>query len=265
LVSEHRASRAPRIALFLLILVLAVPFAGAAFAEGNLAVGIGVSGTALVLIVVAQALLSKTRLRMFVHGVERRGPRGTKRIAWSNLASYQLQIVDNTAAVAGGAGGMLGVLVARAIVKAVKKTGEIAPTAVVLSAKDGTRIALSHDVIGYKELAKTLVPSLAERLFPAAKQEYDRGAEVSFGKKLTLQRGVGFTFTGLFGKKHVLPLAEVASAVVERTALVIRRRDTNAPWQTIPTIALENPGVLQRFIETGGRPHDDGLPLAWTS
>jgi hypothetical protein len=265
LVTEHGAAWGPRIGLFVLIALLGGLAAVVAFSQGQVPAGALIVGGSLALMLLLQVLLSKVRLRIFVHGIERRGPLGTKRIPWSQLESYTLQIIDTTAAAAGGAGGVLGVLIARAIVKAVSKHRDLLPNAVILLGKDRRRVVLSANTAGYKDLVKTLVPSLVDRIFPSACEAFERGAEVSFGKKLSLQRGVGLTFTGLFGKKHVLPLEQAASATLEGTALVIRRSDSNAPWQTLPAAALQNPGVLQRFVETGGRPYDERLPMAWTS
>jgi hypothetical protein len=265
MVTEHGAAWGPRVALFVVITLLAGIFAVAGFAGGEMLLGVISVGVGLALLALIQVLLSKVRLRLFVHGIEHRGPFATRRIAWSSLESYTLQIIDSSAAVAGGVGGVLGLLIARAIIKAVKKNGDLTPNAVILQPKEGKRVVLSGSIAGYKQLVKTLVPSLAERIFPHARQVYDGGREVSFGKKLTLQRDVGLTFTGLFGKKHVLPLQQACSARLEGAALVIRRSDTNAPWQTLQAAAVQNLGVLQRFVETGGKPYDEGMPMAWTS
>ena len=263
LLSEHGPARGPRI-VFVVLAVFALAGAVLGLVEESVvggAIGLGLAA----LSIAVERLLSKVRVRLFEHGIERRGPLGTKRIAWRALRTYQLQIIDTTAVAAGSAGGVLGALLARAIVKAINKSSELTPNAATLCAQDGTKIVLSASATGYKELLKTLVPALTERIFPVARQAFDAGAEVSFGKKLKLQRGVGMTLIGLFGKKHVLPLEQAASAVLEHTALVIRRADTNAVWQSIPATNIENLGVLQKFIELNGRRFDDRLPMAWTS
>ena len=265
LLTERGPAWGPRLAVFGVIAIFAVIIGGVALAQGEAVIALAVAGVALALMALTQALLSKVRLRIFEHGIERRGPLGTKRLAWSNFERYQLQIVDSTAAAAGGAGGVLGALLVRAIVKAVSKNDELLPTSVTLHGRDRQRLILSSSIAEYKPLVKTLIPSLTERLFPHARQAYEGGSELSFGKKLTLQRGVGLTFTGLLGKKYVLPLEQAASATLERTTLVIRRSDSNAPWQTINASSLHNVGVLQRFIETTGKPYDERLPMAWTS
>lgn len=265
MVAEHGAAWGSRVVLFVVLGLAAGFFAVAAFAQEELVLGLVSVVLGVGLIALTQVLLSKVRLRLFVHGLEHRGPFGTRRVAWNQLDSYTLQIIDTSAAVAGGAGGMLGVLIARAVLRAVKKNGDVTPNALILLPKEGQRVVLSANIAGYKVLLKTLVPELVERIFPHARQVYEGGREVSFGKKLSLQRGVGLTFTGLFGKKHVLPLEQAASAKLEGAALVIRRSDTNAPWQTVQAAAVQNLGVLQRFVETGGRPYDEGMPMAWTS
>lgn len=263
MVAEYGPAWTSRILLFVIIAAAAGGFALAGFVNGEVALGLVSVAVGAGLIALTQVLLAKVRLRLFVHGLEHRSPFTTRRIAWNQLGSYTLQIIDSTAAVAGGAGGVLGLLIARAVLKAVKK--DIVPNAVILQPKEGKRVVLSANIAGYKELLKTLLPELAERIFPHARQVYEGGREVSFGKKLTLQRGVGLTFTGLFGKKYVLPLEQAASAKLEGAALVIRRSDTNAPWQTLQAAAVQNLGVLQRFVEVGGRPYDEGMPMAWTS
>lgn len=265
MVAQYGAAWGSRILLFVMLAVVAGGFAVAGFAQDEMVLGLVSVAVGVGLIVLVQVLLSKVRLRLFAHGLEHRGPFATRRIAWSNLESYNLQIIDSSVAVAGGAGGVLGLLIARAVMRAVKRNRDLVPNAVILLPKQGKRVVLSATIAGYKELTKTLLPDLAERIFPHARQIYEGGREVSFGKKLTLQRGVGLTFTGLFGKKHVLPLEQAASAKLEGAALVIRRSDTNAPWQTLQAAAVQNLGVLQRFVETGGRPYDEGMPMAWTS
>jgi len=265
LVSEHGAAWAPRVVLFVMIALLAGIFTAAGIAEDEILLAVISAVVGLGLLVLVQVLLSKVRLRIFAHGLEHRGPFTTRRVAWNNLDSYTLQIVDTSAAVAGGAGGVLGVLLARAIMKAVKKSAEVTPNAVILLPKQGKRVVLSASIAGYKDVLKTLVPALADHIFPHARQVYDGGREVSFGKKLSLQRDVGLTFTGLFGKKHVLPLTQAATARLEGSAVVIRLSDTNAPWQTLQAAAVQNIGVLQRFVEMGGRPYDERIPMAWTS
>jgi len=263
LLSEHGPARGARI-VFIVFGVLSLAGAVLGFVQESVLGGVIGLGLAALFIGV-ERLLSKVRVRVFEHGIERRGPLGTKRIAWHVLRSYQLQIIDTTAVAAGSAGGVIGALLARAIVKAIKKDSALTPNTVALHAQDGTKIVLSANATGYKELLETLVPALSERIFPAARHAFESGSEVSFGKKLKLQRGVGVTFVGLFGKKHVLPLEQAASAVLEHTVLVIRRSDTNAVWQSVPAIHIENLGVLQKFVEMNGRRYDDRLPMAWTS
>jgi hypothetical protein len=260
--SELRAAWGMRILVMVLILFGCGLFVIASVSSDEMGLGITIGVVGLALIALVQFILSALRVRIYQHGIERRGRFGTKRIAWANLKSYQLQMVDPVA-IAGAAGGLVGVLVARGIQRAFKK--EVVPNAVILSAKDGTKIALAGNVAGYRELIRTLVPFLTEQLFVVAKQTYDSGAELKFGKKLTLQRGVGVTFTGLFGKKHVLSLEQIAGATLDRAALVIRRNDTNAVWQSVPATSVLDIGVFQKLIEVAGKPYDERLPLAWTN
>jgi len=265
LVMERGSAWKQRLALFAVVALCAAPVFGIAAARGEWFIAIPTLGVALTLMLLTHVLLAKVRLRIFERGIERRGPLGTKRMAWHDFERYQLTIVDSTAAAGAGAGGVIGALVAQAVVKAVSKNSELVPAAITLHGRNRERVVLSATIVDYKDLVKTLVPSLAERIFPSARLAYENGAEVSFGKKLTLQRGVGLTFTGLLGKKYVLPLEQAASATLERTVLVIRQSDTNGAWQTINASSLHNVGVLQRFIETAGKPHDERLPMAWTS
>lgn len=254
-----------RIAGFFLVLVFTgIPFF-AGMADGNALVMVASALVALVLVIVIQVVASAARVRVFEHGIERRGRFRTQRLAWNQLRAYQLQIIDTAVAAGGGAGGLLGALIARAVVNALNKGKEVVPNAVVLFGTDGSKLSLSANVKGYAELQQTLVPYLTERLFPQARQAFDSGSKISFGKKLTLQRGVGITVKGLFGKAHVLPLELADSVTLQRAAVEIRRSDTQAVWQSVAASQIDNLGVLQRFVATLGRRYDDGIPMAWTS
>lgn len=265
-VSSYGAGWKLRLLAFFLIAI----FAGIALlAAGSPQSG---SGSALVAVVVVTLALiglvqyfgSASKLVLFEHGIESSGRFGSKRIAWRDLDGYELQIVDSMAAAGAGAGGLVGGLLAHLVSRAMKPK-EQPPNAVWLFGKDGTKIVLSAKTKGFEELTRTLVPSLADRLFAALKPAYDAGSEIAFGKKVTLERGVGITVKGLFGKPQVLPLEQAASAAVERGSFVIRRSDTNAAWQTLLAGSLRNPGVLQKFVEVLGRRHDEAVPMAWTN
>ena len=118
MVAEHGAAWGSRILLFVMLALVAGGFAVAGFAQEEVVLGLVSVAVGVGLIVLTQVLLSKVRLRVFVHGLEHRGPFATRRIAWNQLDSYTLQIIDTSAAVAGGAGGVLGVLIARAVMRA---------------------------------------------------------------------------------------------------------------------------------------------------
>lgn len=267
LVNELGPAWKSRIAGFFLVLIFAgLPFLGG-LADGNTPLMVGSVLAAVVALAAIQIVASGARVRVFEHGIERRGRFRTQRLAWSELRAYQLQILD-TAVLAGagaGLGGVLGVLIARGVLRALNKKRDVVPYAVVLFGVDGSKLSLTAQVKGYAELQKTLVPYLTDRLFPLAQQAFESGAVVSFGKKISVQRGAGITVKGLFGKPRVLPLELAASVTVTRAAVEIRRADTNAVWQTVAASQIENLGVLQRFVVTWGRRYDDGLPMAWTS
>jgi hypothetical protein len=101
------------------------------------------------LIIVLQVMCSKTRLRLFVDGVERRGAFGVKRIAWSNLRAYQLQIFQTELPVAESAD-LVGSVVGYGLTKVLSHSDDTAPKAVILHATDGTKIALSNHYSDYK-------------------------------------------------------------------------------------------------------------------
>ncbi len=265
LVNELGPAWKSRIAGFFLVLIFAgLPFMGG-LADGNTPVMVVSVVGAVVLLAAIQFVASAARVRVFVHGIERRGRFRTQRLAWSQLRACNLQMLDTALVAGAGAGGVLGVLIARGVLRVLNKSADTVPNAVVLLGADGSKLTLSANVKGYAELQKTLVPYLTERLFTLAYPAFQSGAVVPFGAKLSLQRGVGITFKGLFGKLHVLPLELAASVVVQRAAVEIRRADTNAVWQTVAANHIENLGVLQRFVATLGRPYDDGLPMAWTT
>src|SRR6188768_3875641 len=102
MVAEHGAGWGPRVALFVVTALLAGVFAVAGFAGDEMLLGVISVVVGVALMVLTHVLLSKVRLRLFEHGVEHRGPFTTRRIAWNNLESYTLQIIDTNAAVAGG-------------------------------------------------------------------------------------------------------------------------------------------------------------------
>lgn len=263
-VSELRAGWGTRIAVFFLILVfMGLLAAGVSQAEQAPLLLALVGVVTLALCGFTQFVLSASRVRLYQYGIERSGRFGRKRIAWQQLERYQLQIID-TAVIAGAGGGLLGLLVARLVQRAMKPK-EVVPNAVWLFDKSGTKLTLAGNVKGYPELVKQLIPSLTEQLFAQLKPVFDSGAPIAFGKKVALQRGVGITVSGAFGRKQVLPLEQAASATLDRAALVIRRSDNNAVWQSLQAASVANLGVLQKFVELAGRRYDEGVPLAWTS
>jgi hypothetical protein len=264
LVDELRPAWKARITGFFLVLIFtAIPFLGG-LADGNVVVMVVSGALSVALIVLIQLVASAARVRVFVNGIERRGRFRSQRLAWSQLRAYQLQIVDK-AIVAAGVGGLLGVLLARLLIGALNKNKEPVPNAVVLLGADGSKLSLSANVKGYAELQKRLVPFLTELLLPQAQQAFESGMEVAFGKKLSLQRGVGITLKGVFGKPHVLPLELATSVTLERAAVHIRRADTNAIWQSLAANQIENLGVLQQLVARYGRRYDEGMPMAWTT
>jgi hypothetical protein len=260
--AEHGAALTPRVALYFLITLLAGIVTGLSVVSERYAIAVLAIGIAAALSALVHYLAGAVRVRIFDNGIERSGRFGVKRVPWSELQTYQLQLVD-AAVAAGASGGLVGVLVASLVVRALDR--QQVPNAVVLRGKDGTKITLAPNFKDYKRWIAELVENLTERLLPLAQQGYESGAELQFGKKFSVQRGVGITVTGLFGKKKVLALENAGSATLERTLLVIRRSDTNAVWQKVNINSIVNPGVLQQLIEAKGKPYVETLPMAWTN
>ena len=200
---------------------------------------------------------------LYANGIERRGRTGKKRISWSALSSYRLNMFDPMV-VAGATGGVLGVLIARAWVRA-RGNKPLVPRAVIIRDTQGVEVIVPDGLAGYAELIGSLVPSLTERLFPAAKRAFDSNEPVSFGDALVIQRNVGVTVKGLFGKKTTLPMADFSGATVDRARLLIHRKGKPG-WHALAVPDVHNPGVLERLVVgTPGEPIDrDGLPMAWT-
>ncbi|HEX4341454.1 MAG TPA: DUF6585 family protein [Polyangiaceae bacterium] len=192
-------------------------------------------------------------------GVERTSRGKSKRIRWQDLDRYELAVVDK-AVQAGAMGGAIGALV----VALAAGQKPIKPSGLVLTATDGTKIQMTTSLDRFSELVDRLVPELVDRLFVKAHAAFDRGDVVQFGKKLSVQRGVGISLKGLFGKAE-LSFQELGSITVERAALVIRRKDGNAKWKAVAISALVNPGVFERLAVAEKALREPGPPhLAWT-
>jgi hypothetical protein len=263
-VSRWKAGWTQRIALF----VVSWIFAGVV-----VLIGAGTENVRVVLlgIVIGCGLVglieyfhSGVEVVVYTNGIERRGRTGNKRIAWSALASYRLGMFD-PAVIAGASGGVLGVLIFRAVLRA-RGNKPLVPRAVIIRDTQGTQVIVPDGLAGYRELIATLVPSLTDRLFPAAKRAFDSNQPVSFGDALVIQRNVGVTVKGLFGKKTTLPMADFSGATVDRARLLIHRKDKPG-WRALSMQSVANPGVLERLIvgTPGERIEGDGLPMAWTS
>jgi hypothetical protein len=107
-----------------------------------------------------------------------------------------------------------------------------------------------------------LIPYLTERLLPAARQAYDSGTPVAFGKRLSIQKGAGIRVRGVLGGQKVLPFAEFASVGLERAVLAIRKKDKRRPWKNVAIRDVPNVHVFVRLAELGQPPAEaDDLPL----
>jgi hypothetical protein len=214
---------------------------------------------------IAATLFCLSAIRVVVHegGIERRGRGSPKRVAWTRLAHYQLDLVD-MARLSGALGGALGALIAALFIRWLGRP-TLRPRAVVLTDVSGTKVVVPSSLERYDELVAALVPALTDRLFVRDSAALERGDVVQFGAALALRRDVGITVKGLLGKAQVLPLGDAASAEVERALLVIRKKGSDAPWATLSVRGLRNVDVFRRFVvreQPGQDP--DGLPLAWT-
>ena len=263
-VSEHHAGGKRYWSLFGLVLFLGLgALAGfvALLADGELlgalAFGVVILGLVLLLVV-----LSGLRVIVYTHGIERRGRFGSKRLAWADLDSYTLSVVDPRQTAA-GVGGLVGMLVVRLLTS----NSEIKPQAVVLRGKNSVKLTIPNQLKDYDALLASLIPYLTERLAPWVHQELSRGVAVGFGKRLALDPQAGIVFTGLLGGKQNLPFHEVESIAFERAFLVIRRRGEPKAWQTVAIAAVPNVGVLQKIVAHASPPRHAPPPgdqYGWT-
>jgi hypothetical protein len=266
-VSQWKAGWTQRIALSIVSLIAGgiVVLIGAA----NDNVGVIVAGVVIAAGLIGLVLFfqSGVLVTVYANGIERRGRTGTKRLAWSALQGYRLNVIDQAAA-AGAAGGALGALIVMGVMRLIRgNKKELTPRAVILLAADGTKVVVPDGLAGYKALIATLVPTLDNGLFPAVQHAFNQGQPVSFGDVLTVQRGVGLTGKGMFGKKHVLPMEEFLGASVAGAQLVIQKKDKKK-WLAFAIPKVQNLGVFRRLMATTppvpAPPAADGFPLAWT-
>jgi hypothetical protein len=264
-VSRWKAGWTQRIALFVISWIFAgiVVLIGASTENVRLVLLGVVIGCGLVGLI--EYFQSGVEVVVYTNGIERRGRTGKKRIAWSALASYRLNMIDPMV-VAGATGGLIGALIVRAVLRIRGNDKAVTPRAVIIRDTQGTQVIVPDGLAGYKELIATLVPSLTDRLFPAAKRAFDSNQSVSFGDALVIQRNVGVTVKGLFGKKTTLPMADFSGATVDRARLLIHKKGKRG-WHALGIPSVENLGVFERLVVgTPGEPIDsDGLPMAWTS
>jgi hypothetical protein len=241
LVAEWRAGLGRRIWLSIVVLICGGLAAVAGFANDNLVLG-GIFGVLTLffvsLICVQQA---KVLVTTFTNGIERRGLFGRQRLAWDQLQSYTLNVVDPAQTSAGA--GVLVMLLIRAFTSKNQK-----PTTVVLLGRDGSKVTIPNYLKGFDSLLDSLIPYLVERLLSVAQFDLNRGVPVAFGARLVFDPGGNLTYTGLFKKQHVLPFANIASVQLERALVVISQRDTGKSWQRVHVRTVPNLGVLQRLI-----------------
>jgi hypothetical protein len=240
-VAEWRAGLGRRVWMSIVVLISGGLIVLACFANDNAVLG-GIFAVLTLffvsLICVQQAAVKVTT---FTNGIERRGLFGRKRLAWDQLQSYTLNVVDPAQTSAGA--GVLVMLLVRAFTSKSQK-----PTTVVLNGRDGSKVTIPNYLKGFDSLIDSLLPYLVERLLSAAQYDLNRGVPVSFGGRLVFDPGGNLTYTGLFKKQYVLPFANIASIQLERALVVITQRDTGKSWQRIHVRTVPNLGVLQRLI-----------------
>lgn len=202
----------------------------------------------VLLLVLSVWAFSGTRVVVFTHGIERRGRFGSKRLAWDQLQSYTLNVVDPSHAAA-GAGGLIAVALIRLLT-----SNEIKPQAVVLRGKNKEKVTIPNHLKDYDSLLASLIPFLTERLAAQVHQELSRGVPVTFGKRLTLDPQAGIVFNGLLGGKQSAPFHEIESLVFERALLAIRKHGQPKPWQTVAIVAIPNVVVLQKIVARASPP-----------
>lgn len=262
-VAEWKVSTARIVAWAVFVLFLPGIFVPLGLASNSMPLAIAAAlGTAIGLGLVWW-FLSGLKVVLHERGIERVSQRGVVGISWANLESYQLVLVDQSAA-AGAAGGALGALLVGLAVRYLGKSKAILPQSVILTAKDGTKLAFSQNLRGYPELLQRLVPDLDERLLAANLPAYQRGERVQFGKSLAIQRGVGVSVKAMLGAEQTLPLQELGNVGIERVSLVIRRSD-GSTWKTVAAGGIPNVGVFEKLAATARTSATpDSMNLAWS-
>ena len=235
------------IVLFGLFCVIGLVGLLALLAEGELVwaavVGLVLFGWVLLLMVVLGL-----KVTVYTHGIERAGRFRTRRLAWDQLESYTLTIIDPAVAAHGG-GGLLGALVIRALT-----SNDIKPQSVTLKGKDRTKIVLPNHLKNYDTLLGSLLPYLTDRLAAEVHQSLRRGVPVAFGKRLTLDPAQGVIYTGFFGGKKALPFAEVAGTELKRAVLVLGKYGQNKAWAKVAAASVPNLNVFQKIVAQASTP-----------
>jgi hypothetical protein len=261
--SEWRVGTGKIVVLSVLFLVFPGMFVLIGFLGNEPALGFGALGLTALAIGLTYFFLSGLKIVIHENGIERTGRLGKKRVAWVDLESYRLQVVDQAAA-AGGAGGALGALIASLVIRVLRKNKALLPQAVIIQGKDGTKLSVPRNLARFEELLASLLPQLVERLTTRLSAAFQRGERIQFGKSLSLQRGIGVTMKGLFGGEQVLRLEELGTARIERAALVIRKVD-GSTWKSVPVLQVPNVGVFERFVARDpAAAAADSMPLAWS-
>lgn len=249
-VSEWRPGGKKFVGLVLalvLLCVLALLGFVALIAAGEL-IGAAFVGVLLFGFVFLSVMLFGLQVTVYTHGIERVGRFRTRRLAWDQLQSYTLTIIDPAVAAQGG-GGLLGALIIRAVT-----SNDIKPQSVTLRGKDGTKLVLPNHLKGYATLLDSLLPYLTDRLAAQVHQDLSRGVAVPFGKRLTLDPAQGVIFTGFFGGKKSLPFAEVAGTGLERALFVIGKYGQKKPWLKVAAASVPNLNVFQKIVAQASAP-----------
>lgn len=180
-------------------------------------------------------------------GIVRRGRFGTSALRWDEITAYRTVVMD-TAVVAAGQGGLVGVLVLALIRAAAKKKGGPTVQSLKLVGRDKDAVKLGQIVYKSQELLDELLRFATERLYPPALAAYEAGQPVWFGNHLGVRRGEGITHKGAFGKLKVLPFDQVERAAVEGPIFQARARGKKLAWASVQLAAMDSPHVAERLI-----------------
>jgi len=225
---ELRASVGASVGLILLGL-LAIPLVVWAPPVAKL-VGIVLAAAAIALAIV----LGRRRLIIDERGVTTKGAFGVRRLEWNEVDHYTFWSMDQTMVyAAGGQGGAIGVLVAMAIVAAVRRlrrgransNRRFVQGQLVLVGKSGTRLPIDGR---YRDAYQAL-----DRCFDELHPRL-RGGTLEF-----LPFALGDTELR-HAKKGVIGLADIQHVGLGGQRISIKKRDKRLSWASVPMKRIKN-------------------------